>query len=50
VDAVSSVLEYTTLSAACQSSANSRMTGDWVARVGSVSQGAITSYIRRPYR
>jgi hypothetical protein len=48
VDIVSSVLEYTILSAACQISAKSRMTRDWSAKVCAVSQGTITSYIRRP--
>ena len=43
-----SVVEYTTLSAACQRSAKSRMTGEVAARDGSVSQPVIISYIRRP--
>ena len=38
VEAASSVLEYTTLSAACQISANSRVPGDWAAAAGSESQ------------
>jgi hypothetical protein len=50
VAAVASVLEYTTLSAACQIGANSRAAGDWGAAAGSVSQTAISSYSRRPYR
>ena len=50
VAAAASVLEYTTLPAACQSSANSRAAGDWAAAAGSVSQPVIISYIRRPYR
>jgi hypothetical protein len=48
LDTVSSVLEYTTLSAACQSRAKSSVTGDWSARVCAVSQKTIVSYIRRP--
>ena len=48
VIAFSNVLEYTTLSADCQIWAKSRIRGDWSARVGSVSQPTIISYIRRP--
>ena len=50
VEVASSVLEYTTLSADCQISANSRAPGDWAAAAGSVSQTCISSYSRRPYR
>ena len=48
LDSASSVVEYTTLSAARQSSAKSRMNGAWAASVDTVSQKSITSYIRRP--
>jgi hypothetical protein len=48
LDAVSSVLEYTTLSAACHISAKSCMKGGWSARVCAVSQPTITSYMPRP--
>jgi hypothetical protein len=46
-DTVSSVFEYTILSAACHISAKSRMKGGWSARL-MVSQASITSYSRRP--
>jgi hypothetical protein len=45
--AVSSVFEYTILSAARQMAAKSRMTGGWSSRL-SLSQARITSYVRRP--
>src|SRR6266516_182313 len=47
LETASSVLEYTTLSAACQSFAKSCMTGRWSAKVCAPSQATITSYIRR---
>ena len=50
LDSSSSVVEYTTLSAARQISAKSRMMGAWPASVDTVSQKSITSYIRRPRR
>ena len=45
---VSSVVEYTILSAACQIAAKSCVTGSSSANVCAFSQTAITSYIRRP--
>jgi hypothetical protein len=50
VAAAGRVVEYTTLSAACQMAANSCVPGDWAAAAGSVSQTAISWYSRRPYR
>ena len=50
VATVSSVLEYTTLSAARQIPAKSPMAGDWSPPVGMVSQTASVSYMRRPSR
>lgn len=43
-----SVVENTTLSAACQMSANSRAEADWPGTVSAACQWRIVSYIRRP--
>ena len=49
LDAVASVVEYTTLSVVRQISAKSLMTGGWPA-TSRLSQATNTSYIRRPNR
>ena len=48
LDTVSSVVEYTILSAACQISREVPHDGRLVGDVRPVSQSTITSYIRRP--
>jgi hypothetical protein len=48
VDVAAKVEEYTTLSGACQAFAKSAVRSDCAARVDSVSQTAIASYMRRP--
>jgi hypothetical protein len=50
VETASNVREYTILSAARHICANSRVIGDIVSRLGSVSHAIIISYVRRPKR